>query len=110
MDADDLAEALAQAHNALHAGDVDGCHEILHQALGSGYVSGKERLTGTDPWTFDERFRALCIDLNVRASYVLVTDTGRTLTGGEADVDRMVNAALAPRPNRAARRSKGRNP
>lgn len=102
----DLEEAIAQAHNRLHAGDVDGCHELLHVALGSGYVPVDEsrRLTGTPVAEFDRRFRELCLETGVRAAFV-AADKQRLVSGGDAEIDSVLNRLVAG-PNRAQRRAK----
>lgn len=104
---DMLAEALAQAHNALHQGDVEACHEILHRALGTGEMSvDRPQLTGTAQWDFDERFRALCIETGAKAGYMLAAPDGRLLGGGDADVAALIGKGLGS--NRAERRARAR--
>ena len=80
-----------QAHDALHKGDVETCHETLHVMLG---LSPDETLpvaplSAASP--FDAEFRALCRKHNVAAAYVadggLTPGRGtRLLSGGEANL------------------------
>lgn len=96
-----LTEGIAQAHDRLHKGDVDDCHEILHQLLGSGYAeSTVAPLTGTAIQQFDREFRDLCTRLGVRASFVVMDPEPRAdgahrlLSGGDAEIDRRVCALM----------------
>jgi hypothetical protein len=92
---DRLHEALAQAHDRLHKDDVDGCHDMLHQGLGSGeLVSDVAPLSGLSD--FDRRFRDLCLETGMRASYVAI-DGRRLLSGGDAELDGIVTAAVRKR-------------
>lgn len=92
-----LTEAVAQAHDRLHKDDVDGCHNLLHQALGSGEIIS-DVAPLADVQGFDQAFRDLCIRTGARASYVLAMPAGekgtRLLSGGDAEIDAFVTKAM----------------
>jgi hypothetical protein len=95
---DRLTEALLQAHDRLHKDDVDGCHEIIHAALGAGElpddVAPLAQRAG-----FDREFQRICVEHGVRAAYVAVDSVdgngrARMLSGGEASVVAMIDRSL----------------
>lgn len=92
-------ELVMQAHDRLHADDVDGCHGFIHAVLGVGPVPS----TGVSPLApglpFDHAFRDLCVKFNVKAAYVSIEPTGvvgrgRVCAGGDSDVCSMVRGAI----------------
>lgn len=91
-----LTELVMQAHDRLHKDDPDACHEILHVALGTGYLD-------IDPLAhrsgFDAGFRALCTQHGVRAAFVMIdrtdeTGQARLIGGGDAQLDALLAKAL----------------
>lgn len=95
-------ELVAQAHDRLHRDDVDGCHELLHAAMGSGAYTGDVAPLVT-VIGFDAGFRELCTRHGIRASYVAI-DAGhprpdgaaRLVSGGDAELDAHVTRAMRP--------------
>jgi hypothetical protein len=85
------------ADDRLHKDDVDGCHELLHQAMGTGEV--KTDVAPLVPIAdFDQAFRELCLRHGATASYVLAKPTDgegqRLLSGGDAYLDGLVTRAV----------------
>ena len=101
IEVEELKEALLQIHQALHKDDVDGAHDLLHQALGSGRVdvAPSEQLNIRAMSEFDKQFRQLEAVRGLTASYVVMIPAPaggfRVLTGGNAYVDAAVSKALS---------------
>lgn len=99
-----LTEAVAQAHDRLHKDQVDQCHELLHQAMGAGFVvSDVAPLTEGGAAEFDTRFRELCVELQVQASFVAGYPAEgspgmmRLMSGGDAWLAAQVDQAMRAR-------------
>jgi hypothetical protein len=94
---ENLREGLAQAHNELHANDVEACHERLHEAMHADGETTLRKVTyRADPMAqgndFDTGFRLLCQHHRVDAAYVVAEQNRllkykhRMITGGTAKV------------------------
>jgi hypothetical protein len=92
-----MTEAVMQAHDRLHKEDIDGCHELLHQALEAGELDTGDVAPLADLAGFDADFRQICVRHNVRASFVAAQDVDerqRLLGGGNAQLAAFVGEAL----------------
>lgn len=94
-------ELAMQAHDALHAEDIDRCHDHLHAILGVGQVRS-DFAPLADGLKFDHDFRDLCVRHGIRAAYVVAEPVeaegrARLCAGGDSDVCAVVRAALEGR-------------
>lgn len=97
--ADEITEVLAQAHDALHKGQNDVAHELLHKALGVDNDIEFPVAQIAHRFGFDQAFRTACRKNGVRAMYLLVdtVDRGgkaRLLSGGDAELCRVMDRRL----------------
>jgi len=73
-------EAVLAAHDALHKGDAEACHELLHKAIqGAGNdlpIAPLGHLGG-----FDASFATACRKRGVRAAYIAIDPASRSADG-----------------------------
>lgn len=92
-----LVERIAQAHDALHKGDVDQAHEQLHAAMGADGTLAVDPLA--DGERFDRAFRQMAAAHGVQAMYVRAfgapDERGtRLVSGGDAALCAFVDGAV----------------
>lgn len=91
-------ELVYQAHQKLHDGDINACHELLHQACGIVNDMPAGQVAPLSHWhKFEQAFATACRKNGVQAAFVIMQphaddpDRVRIVAGGNA----MIAAELA---------------
>lgn len=93
------------AHDALHKGNTEACHDYLHSALGIENEAKENKGLATSLKNiskFDRRFRKLCEKYKIRAAYISIEEAPfedgtpgvRYLGGGDSRLDDVMTKAF----------------
>ena len=99
MKDEEAVEAISQAHDQLHKGNVDQAHELIHKAMGIDNSVEMPARPIAHRRGFDRAFIKACRKHEVKAAFVLVDgedESGRSrlLAGGDAELCQFLGQLL----------------